>query len=388
MWNVIITGITSFLTDISSEMFYPLISFYLLALGAGPAILGLVEGLAESIASLLKVYSGYISDKIRKRKPITILGYSLSALAKLFLYLANSWIGVFIGRISDRFGKGIRTAPRDAIIAESVSQNRGRAFGLHRAMDTLGAFIGVLISIFIIKSINLTETGNNLADYIPTFKNILLISLIPAVLGVLVLFLVKEPSLHKKSEEKERIKFQWRSLDRKLKNFLIFSFIFTLGNSSNQFLFLRSRNLGASLLDVLLFYLLYNLVYAIFSYPAGFLSDKIGRKKIIILGYAFYGLVYLGFGINSKLSYLWILFGLYGLYNAFTEGIEKALISDLSPTHLRATTIGLHATLVGIGLFPASFIAGLLWSTLGPQAPFIFGGIMGISAAIGLMFIL
>lgn len=388
MWNVIITGITSFLTDISSEMFYPLISFYLLALGAGPAILGLVEGLAESIASLLKVYSGYISDKIRKRKPITILGYSLSALAKLFLYLANSWVGVFIGRISDRFGKGIRTAPRDALIAESVPQNRGRAFGLHRAMDTLGAFIGVLISIFIIKSINLIETGNNLADYIPTFKKILLISIIPAVLGVLVLFLVKEPSSHKKSEEKERIKFQWRSLDRKLKKFLIFSFLFTLGNSSNQFLFLRSRNLGASLLDVLFFYLLYNFVYTIFSYPAGFISDKIGRKKVIILGYIFYGLVYLGFGINSKLNYLWILFAFYGLYNAFTEGIEKALISDLSPTHLRATTIGLHATLVGIGLFPASFIAGLLWGTLGPQAPFIFGGIMGISAAIGLMFIL
>lgn len=388
MWNVIITGITSFLTDVSSEMFYPLISFYLLALGAGPAILGIVEGLAESIASLLKVYSGYISDKIRKRKPITILGYSLSAIGKLFLYFANSWIGVFIGRISDRFGKGIRTAPRDALIAESVSENRGRAFGLHRTMDTLGAFVGVLLSILIIKSLNLPEVSSNLSNYVPTFKTIILISLIPAILGVLVLFLVKETTSKRALSEKERIKFQWRLLDRKLKGFLIISLIFTLGNSSNQFLFLRSKNLGASLLDVLFLYLLYNLVYTIFSYPAGFLSDKIGRKRIIILGYTFYGLVYFGFGIASKFSQLWLLFTLYGLYTAFTEGVEKALISDLSPTHLRATVIGLHATLVGIGLFPASFIAGLLWSTLGPQAPFIFGGIMGIGAAVGLMFIL
>ncbi len=388
MWNVIITGITSFLTDVSSEMFYPLISFYLLALGAGPAILGIVEGLAESIASLLKVYSGYISDKIRKRKPITILGYSLSAIGKLFLYFANSWIGVFIGRISDRFGKGIRTAPRDALIAESVLENRGRAFGLHRAMDTLGAFTGVLVSILIIKSINLPEASSNLPSYIPTFKTIILISLIPAILGVLVLFLVKETTSKRTLSEKEKIRFQWRLLDRKLKGFLIISLIFTLGNSSNQFLFLRSQSLGASLLDVLFLYLLYNLVYTIFSYPAGFLSDKIGRKRIIILGYTFYGLVYFGFGIASKFSQLWSLFTLYGLYTAFTEGVEKALISDLSPTYLRATVIGLHATLVGIGLFPASLIAGLLWGMLGPQAPFIFGGIMGIGAAIGLMFIL
>ncbi|ACK42252.1 MULTISPECIES: MFS transporter [Dictyoglomus] len=388
MWNVIITGITSFLTDVSSEMFYPLISFYLLALGAGPAILGIVEGLAESIASLLKVYSGYVSDKIRKRKPITILGYSLSAIGKLFLYFANSWIGVFIGRISDRFGKGIRTAPRDALIAESVPENRGRAFGLHRTMDTLGAFLGVLLSILIIKSLNLPEASSNLSSYIPTFKTIILISLIPAILGVLVLFLVKETTPSRALNEKKRIKFQWKALDRKLKGFLIISLIFTLGNSSNQFLFLRSQNLGASLLDVLFLYLLYNLVYTIFSYPAGFLSDKIGRKRIIILGYIFYGLVYFGFGIASKFSQLWLLFTLYGLYTAFTEGVEKALISDLSPAHLRATVIGLHATLVGIGLFPASFIAGLLWSILGPQAPFIFGGIMGIGAAIGLMFIL
>lgn len=385
MWNVIITGLASLLTDISTEMFYPLISFYLSALGAGPAILGVVEGLAESIASLLKVYSGYISDKLRKRKPIAILGYSFSTIGKIFLYLAQSWIGVFIGRLADRFGKGIRTAPRDALIADSTHINRGKAFGLHRAMDTLGAFLGVLISIWIIGTLNLTD-ATDLKAYIPTFKKIILISIIPAFLGVLVLFFAKEPSL--KENIGKKFKFEWKNLDKKLKGFLIFSFIFTLGNSSNQFLLLRAKNLGATLLDVLLMYLLYNLVYTIFSYPAGYISDKIGRKKLLILGYTFYGLVYLGFAIAYKQNHLWMLFSLYGLYIALTEGVEKALISDLSPSHIRATIIGLHATLVGIGLFPASLIAGFLWSLLGPTAPFIFGGISGISAAIGLFFIL
>ncbi|MGB4645030.1 MAG: MFS transporter [Dictyoglomaceae bacterium] len=387
MWNVIITGIASFLTDISTEMFYPLISFYLAALGAGPAILGVVEGIAESIASLLKVYSGYFSDKLKKRKALAIFGYSFSAVGKVFLYLAQSWAGVFIGRLADRFGKGIRTAPRDALIAESSSsKERGKAFGLHRAMDSLGATLGVLISIFIISRLNLSE-NTNLASYIPTFRQIILLSLIPAILGVFVLFLAKE-TVQKESSEKTMPKLEWRKLDKKLKGFLIFSFIFTLGNSSNQFLFLRAGDLGASLLNVLVLYFVYNLIYAIFSLPAGSLSDKIGRKKILIAGYLFYGLVYFGFGLASKYSHLWILFPLYGLYIAFTEGVEKALISDLAPSHIKATVIGLHATLTGIGLFPASLIAGLLWSSLGPQAPFILGGILGISAAIGLSFIL
>ncbi|MFN3698943.1 MAG: MFS transporter [Dictyoglomus sp.] len=212
MWNVIITGLSSFLTDISTEMFYPLISFYLAALGAGPAILGVVEGLAESIASLLKVYSGYISDKIRKRKPIAILGYSFSTIGKVFMYFAQNWVGIFIGRLADRFGKGIRTAPRDALIADSTTKDRGRAFGLHRAMDTLGAFLGVLISIWIIKSLNISDTAGDLKIYIPVFKKIILISIIPALLGVLVLFLAKEPKI--KESKGEKLKFEWRNLDK------------------------------------------------------------------------------------------------------------------------------------------------------------------------------
>lgn len=388
MWNIFIAGIGSLLTDISTEMFYPLISFYLLALGAGPSILGFVEGIAESLASLLKVYSGYISDKVQKRKPLAILGYSFSSIGKIILYFAGNWFGVFMGRFIDRFGKGIRTAPRDAIIAESSKEKeRGKSFGIHRAMDTLGAVLGVILAIYILKSFNLNE-ALNLKEYIPAFKLVILISLIPALLGVGILFLLRETG--KGYLRKNSASFEWKKLDPKLRAFLVFTFIFTLGNSSNQFLLLRAKTIGKNIdiVSVLFLYLLYNIIYAIFSYPAGYISDKIGRKRVLVLGYLFYGLVYLGFALVNNFDILWYLFALYGLYIALTEGIEKALISDLAPSEIKATIIGLHATLVGIGLFPASFFAGLLWSYFGPQAPFYFGGFLGILSSIGLMLIL
>ncbi len=388
MWNIIITGIGSLLTDISTEMFYPLISFYLLALGAGPSVLGFVEGIAESLASLLKVYSGYISDKVQKRKPLAILGYSFSSIGKIILYFASNWVGIFFGRFIDRFGKGIRTAPRDAIIAESSSEKeRGKSFGLHRAMDTIGAILGIILSIYIIKTFNLTETSN-LKEYIPVFKSVILISLIPAILGVGILLLLRETGKGVRKGNFPR--WEWKKLDPKLRAFLIFTFIFTLGNSSNQFLLLRAKTIeeNINIVSVLSLYFLYNKIYALFSYPAGFISDKIGRKKLLVLGYLFYGLVYLGFALVRNFNTLWYLFAIYGLYIAFTEGVEKALISDLAPSDIKATAIGLHATLVGIGLFPASLFAGLLWSYFGPQAPFYLGGFLGIFASIGLMFIL
>ncbi|MCX7785423.1 MAG: MFS transporter [candidate division WOR-3 bacterium] len=376
MFNVIILGITSLLTDISTEMVYPIIPFFLTSLGAGPAILGLIEGIAESLASLLKVFSGYFSDKIRKRKPVAILGYSSSTLGKLLLYLSTSWIGVLLGRIIDRFGKGIRTAPRDALIADSTPQDkRGRAYGLHRAMDTLGAAIGVLLAYSFLK-INT-----------PNYQGIFLLSLIPAVLGVIMLFFARE-QIKSSWQRKERLKFQWRNLPQRLRLFLIIIFIFALGNSSNQFLILRAKNLGYSVTSVLLLYLFYNITYGILSFPIGRLSDKIGRKKILIIGYLIYGLVYLGFAVIGKPSFLWLLFGIYGFYSAFTEGVEKAFVSDVAQPELRGTLIGLHATLVGIGLLPASLIAGALWQVFGASAPFFFGGILGIISAIGLFFII
>lgn len=380
MFNIIILGITSLLTDISSEMIYPLLPIYLVnTLGASPVILGFIEGVAESLASLLKVFSGFFSDKIKKRKPFAIFGYSGSVLGKFFLYISTSWVFVLLARIIDRFGKGVRTAPRDAIIAESAKPgSRGAAFGLHRAMDTLGATIGIVAAYFLI------------TRYQDSFKNIFLISLIPAGLGVIFLFFVREKKSEIKIEDKKSssLKFRWGSLDKKLKLFLIFTFIFTLGNSSNQFLLLRAKNLGNSTAQVILLYLIYNIVYFLVSYPAAHISDKIGRRKLLVLGYLFYGLVYLGFAVNNSANMFWFLFGFYGLYMGFTEGVEKALVSDIAPQNLRATTIGLHATLVGIGLFPASLFAGFLWKVIGPSAPFYFGGIMGIVSSIGLWFIL
>ena len=381
MFNIIILGLTSFFTDVSSEMVYPLVPFFLtLKLGASAQLLGLIEGIAESLASLLKVFAGYISDRLKNRKGLTIVGYASSALGKVLLVFANAW-GVVLGaRVVDRLGKGIRTAPRDALIADSSAQGqRGMSFGLHRAMDSGGAVIGVLLAYFFF-------TALAKGEYAPVFRW----SLVPAVIGVVLLLLVREA---KPNEGKAATlpSLRWNVLPRKLQLFLIVAFIFTLGNSSNTFLLLRASNVGFSEATTILLYLVYNLIYGLISYPAGKLSDRIGRKRLLVAGYAFYGLVYLGFALVSapgQAWILWALFGLYGLYIGFTDGVEKALVTDLAPANLRATAIGLHATIVGIGLFPASLIAGQLWGRLGPAATFYFGGGMGLVAAVGLLLVL
>lgn len=383
MFNIIILGIASLLTDISSEMIYPLLPFFLvLRLGVSPALLGIIEGVAESLSSILKVFSGYWSDKARKRKPLTIFGYVFSFLGKFFLYLSVSWGWVFIARILDRFGKGIRTAPRDALIAESAdSNNRGRYFGFHRMLDTVGACVGILFAYLFF-----SHAGG--------YNKVFFLALIPAAVGVCILFLVRERdktavlAVANTASPKISLKsftHQFKALDKRLKAFLIITFIFSLANSSNQFLLLRANNFGFNTKLVILLYLVYNISYALFCYPAGLLSDKIGRKTLLIGGYIFYSIVYFGFALTKSPSFIWILFIIYGMYMGLTEGVEKALVSDLSPRHLRATFIGMHASLAGIGLFAASSIAGGLWSLFGAQTPFIFGGIMSLLAAIGMM---
>ncbi|MHB1403968.1 MAG: MFS transporter [Desulfitobacteriaceae bacterium] len=376
LFNVIVLGIVSLLTDISTEMVYPLLPIFLTStLGASPAVVGIIEGIAESLASLLKVFSGYWGDKTKKKKELAIVGYGSSFFGKITLILAGSWGGVLLARVVDRLGKGIRTAPRDALIADSAdAKARGHAFGLHRAMDTFGAAVGVGIAYLMLVS--------NAQD----FKRIFLLSMIPAFLGMVALFFVRQPRELKVSGKK--LSFSWSQLDSKLKAFLILAFVFTLGNSSNQFLLLRASGLGASAPLVVLLYLVYNLSYGVLSYPAGRFSDRIGRKRVLVAGYLVYALVYFAFARVTNLSTMWTLFIVYGIYIAFTEGVEKALLVDIAPTHLRGTVIGLHAALVGAALLPASFIAGFLWDLFGPTAPFYFGGGMGLLAALGLIVIL
>lgn len=378
MLNIFLLGLTSLLTDISSEMVYPLIPLFLVnQLGATPAIIGVIEGIAESLASLLKVFSGYVSDRLSNRKYLAILGYSFSALTKVLLIIATSWSWVLGGRIGDRFGKGIRTAPRDALIADSADPGRkGTAFGFHRMMDTLGAVIGIMLAYYLF------------TQYKGEYRFVFIWSMLPAALGVLVLFFIKEKKDKLIVKESKSIDLRWSVLDPKLKRFLIVVFLFALGNSSNQFLLLRANDFGFNPGTVILLYLVYNLFYFLSSYPAGVLSDKIGRRTLLVLGYAFYGSVYLGFALVHSGQYLWLLFAVYGLYIGLTEGVEKALIADIAPSHQKATIIGLHATLVGVGLLPASFVAGLLWKYLGPQYTFYFGSVMGFMAALGIALVL
>ena len=380
MFNVIVTGIASLLTDISTEMVYPLIPLYLAALGAPPAILGVIEGFAESTASVLKVFSGWFSDKLRRRKPVAIVGYAGSTIGKVLLYASQSWGLVFAGRMVDRLGKGVRTAPRDALIADSVPEGkRGKAFGLHRAMDSLGAAAGVALAIWLVSTV-----GHNLLPH--DYKRIFLISLIPAVLGVAALLFIRE---HRKEAAARKLpRLTWRGLPAKLKWFLFVVTLFALGNSSNQFLILRAKNLGMSVLAALAAYLLYNVVYSVLSYPFGHLSDRIGRKRLLVAGYAFYGLVYVGFALARRPGLVWLLFGLYGVFSALNEGLEKALVADIAPVDQRGTFVGLHSTLTGIGLLPASLLAGGLWSLFGAPAPFWFGGVLGLLAAVGLAIVL
>ncbi|MBI4732722.1 MAG: MFS transporter [Chloroflexi bacterium] len=382
--NVWVVTATSFLTDISSEMLVNLIPLFLAnVLGAKTAVIGLIEGIAETTASLMKLYSGWLSDKLGKRKWLTVLGYGLSTIAKPFLYFANAWGWVLGVRFADRLGKGVRTAPRDALIAASIDEKqRGLAFGLHRAGDTLGAFLGLAIAAAIIWA---TQKTDSLLTH-STFQIIVLASILPAALAVLVLALgAREIALEKKSAAPS---FRLAGLDKRFKFFLLTVVLFTLGNSSDAFIILRAQERGLTLLQVLGMLMTFNLIYAVLSGPLGALSDKIGRRKLIIGGWIAYGLVYLGFALSQTGGQVWTLFALYGVYYAAVEGTAKALVADLVPAEKRGTAYGLYNAAIGLTALPASLMACILWqgvfgwSGLGAAAPFFFGAGMALLAGI------
>jgi MFS family permease len=390
--NVILTGFTSFCTDVSSEMIYPLLQAFVSTILAarstlvGP-VLGIIEGIAESTASLLKVFSGYYSDRLRKRKAPTISGYGLSAVAKVLLFFASSgWYFVLLSRFIDRIGKGIRTAPRDALISESTPpEMQGRAFGLQRAMDFAGATLGVLILYFL--SLKFIDHASGTIKNLSGFYTLFIVSIVPAALGVIFLFFLKETAAAAALPGKQRPKpnLDFRRYDRNLKAFFLVLAIFTLGNSSNQFLLLRSTNVGFALPAAVLMYLTYNLSTTLMSNIFGSLADRFGFKRVLLGGYLLYGIVYAAFGFIGRENawLLWAFWPLYGVYAAMTEGVEKAFVAKLAPPESKATALGFSSTIVGIGLLPASVIAGLLFS-VSPAAPFLFGAVTSIAAIITL----
>jgi len=384
--NVWAVSLTSFLMDISSEMVINLLPLFLNnVLGVGQALIGLIEGVAEATASLLKVFSGWLSDRLRSRKWLAVLGYGISALAKPFFYFANSWGMVFGARWGDRVGKGVRTSPRDALVADSISEEqRGLAFGIHRAADTGGAVLGLLVALAVVwftqsRSASLT---------LPTFQLLVLISLVPAGLAVLSLALgaVELPT----SEGKERPKITFKGLGKPFLTFLVIVGIFDLGNSSDAFLVLRAQERGLNILGILAMLASFNLVYALVATPGGSLSDRIGRRKVIIGGWLAYALIYLGFALARAGWQIWALYALYGVYYGLAYGTTKAMVADLVPETLRGTAYGTYNALLGILDFPASFLAGILWggmggwSGFGPAAPFYFGAILALCAALGM----
>jgi MFS family permease len=383
--NIWAVTVTSFLTDISSEMIVYLIPLFLAnILGVRTAVIGLIDGIAETTASLLKVYSGALSDRLGNRKWLAVLGYGLSTISKPFLYFANSWGWVLGVRFGDRAGKGIRTAPRDALVAASTDENlRGLAFGLHRAGDTAGAFLGIGIAALIIW---LTQTNDSLLS-VETFRLAVLVSIIPAVLAVIVLALgAKEITVAGRASEKMRLSL--KGMDARFKYFLLTIILFTLGNSSDSFIILRAQERGLSVLQTMFMLMTFTAIYTALSGPLGALSDKVGRRRLIMGGWLAYGLVYLGFAFSQAGWHIWALFGLYGVYYAATEGTAKALVADLVPDVQRGTAYGLFNAAIGLTALPASVIAGLLWQGVGSwlgfgaSAPFFFGAAMSLLACV------
>ncbi len=382
--NVWVLSGVSFLRDIASEMLIHLLPLFLAnVLGVRTGIVGLIEGIAETTASLVKIYAGWLSDKLGRRKGLTATGYGLAALAMPLLLVANSWPVVLFYRFIDRLGKGIRTAPRDALIADSVSAGRrGIGFGLHRAADTGGAFIGLLLAIWLVWR---QQTGALLLDA-ATFRTVVQWALLPAVLAVLVLLWgvreIKRPG----QATPPRLSLQ--GLGRRYRRFLLVIVLFTLGNSTDAFLILRAQSAGASVLLVLAMIAGFNLVYSLFATPAGALSDRIDRRWVMIGGWLLYALVYLGFAFAGQVWHFWVLYALYGVYYAFTEGVAKAMVADLAASEQRGAAYGVFHAAVGLTVLPASVLAGILWQGLGswsgfgPAAPFLFGGSLAFVAAL------
>lgn len=386
--NVWVVTATSFLTDVSSEMLANVLPLFLAnVLGARTAAIGLIEGTAETTSSLLKMASGALSDRLGRRKGLAVLGYGLSALAKPFLYLADSWSAVLGVRFADRAGKGLRSAPRDALVADSVHpRQRGLAFGLHRAGDTGGAVLGIGIALLIL--LPLTRSGA--AFDRAMFQRLVLFSMIPAFLAVVVLALGAR-EVRRAAVAAGGARSSGAGFNRTFLGYIGILVVFALGNSSDAFLILRAQDAGLDVVAILGMMLTFNLVYALVATPAGALSDRLGRRRLLLLGWLLYGVTYLGFAALRAGWQAWLMMLLYGVYYGLSEGAAKAFVADLVPSEARGSAYGLYNAALGLAALPASVLAGLLWQGIGawpgfgPSAPFLFGAGMALLAAVLLL---
>ena len=359
--NIIIVGFVSLFTDLSSQMVFPVVPLFLLSLGASAWVVGLVEGAAETTASLLKVFSGYWSDKIKRRKPFVFAGYGLSSLTKPLFAFAQIWQFVLFFRVVERVGKGIRDAPRDAIIAESVDVSiRGKAYGFQRAMDGIGSFSGAIIAVILLPLFG--------------YRDLFLIAFIPGVIAVLFILFIKEkqePNIPLKYPSTP-LRVSIKRLPRNLQIFILVSTIFACANFGYAFLIIKAKYIGFSDNITLLLYVLFYIVYTLFTIPAGILSDRIGRKPVLVAGYVLFAATAVCLVFTSQLSMLIFVFILYGIFFGLIDGVQRAFVVDLAPSNLKGTALGTFHTATGLIALPAGFIAGILWDSISPEATFLF----------------
>jgi MFS family permease len=385
--NVFVISVISLLNDASSEIIYPLLPLFLTTtLGASPKVIGLIEGAAESVSSLLKLFAGYFSDKRGRRKGLVVFGYSLANFVRPLIGFATSWYQVLGIRLTDRVGKGIRSAPRDAMIADEVSvKERGLAFGFHRAMDHAGAVIGPLIGFLLILWVAADRNHPTKGDYTKVF----LLASIPALAAVIVaVFALRESLTKHGADSLTRARFSLRGFDGNFKRFLFIVALFTLSNSTDAFLLLRAKQAGVPESNIPLLWAALHASKVLSSLIGGDLSDRVGRKRLIASGWLLYAAVYLAFGFVSTVSMAWTLFLIYGIYFGLAEGAEKALVADLVRPEQRGTAYGLYNLAFGITVLPASLLMGALWDSRGPQTAFVVSaGIGAVSALLLLMLV-
>ncbi len=367
--NVKILGIVSLFTDMSSQMVFPVVPLFLTSvIGAGASIVGIVEGVAETTASLLKVFSGYYSDRIKRRKPFILFGYSISSVAKPFLAVAGSSAVVLLIRVVERVGKWLRNAPRDALVAESSSEGtRGRSYGFHRAMDGIGSIAGALLAYILLPRLG--------------YRRLFLVSAIPAVIAVLAISLLREKGPASfPAQRRETARPPIGSLPGNLRLFILAASIFSLGHFGYAFLLLKSKNIGLADNTAILFYAVFYIVYSICVMPFGTVSDRIGRRPVLLAGYSLFSLTCAGLIFVSGSSGMLIFFMIYGIFFAMIDGVQRAYVVDLSPPELKATALGAFHTATGLVALPGGFIAGLIWDRVSPGGTFMYGLVSSLAA--------